>query len=82
MRACLGGVKKVRSDKRGKSVQRIDGCRDDAWTMDNKKKRERREKETERREEEEEEEKTAREEIWRSKGMFIYTDAYIPTRSE
>jgi hypothetical protein len=29
-------------------VQRIDGCRDDAWTMDNKKKRKRKEKPEER----------------------------------
>ena len=28
-----------------KDAQRIDGCRDDAWTMDNKKKKKRKEKE-------------------------------------
>lgn len=49
--------------------------------MDNKKKRKRKEK-TERGEEEEEEERTAREAIWRTKGKFIYTEPYIPTRKQ
>ena len=56
---------------------RIDGCRDDAWTRDNKKKRKRKEKEEEEREEEEEEEEeegTAREEIGWAKGKVIYTE--------
>ena len=62
----------------GRGVQRIDGCRDDAWTMDNKKKRKKRKRERRRgREVVEEEERTAREAIWRSQGKFIYTEAYI-----
>jgi hypothetical protein len=39
MRACLKGVNKGESDNGEKNIQRIDGCRDDAWTMDNKKKK-------------------------------------------
>ena len=73
----------MKVDNRGKSVQRINGCRDDAWTMDNKKKKKEKKRRRERgREEEEEEERTAREAIGRSKGKFIYTEAYIPTRNE
>ena len=50
--------------------------------MDNKKKRKRKEKTERGEEEEEEEERTAREAIWRTKGKFIYTEPYIPTRKQ
>jgi len=66
---------KAGGDNRGRSVQRIDGCRDDAWTMDNKKKRKRKEKRRREREEEEvEEEGTAKEEIGGPR-----TSLYIPS---
>ena len=32
------------TEQRAERVQGIDGCRDDAWTMDNKKKKEKKEK--------------------------------------
>ena len=44
MRACLKSVKRGKQDNGEKSVQRIDGCRDDAWTLDNKKKKEKKKK--------------------------------------
>ena len=63
-------------DNRGKSVQRIGGCRDDAWTMDNKKKRKRKRKGRRGgREEEKEEEGPLEKRLGGPRGSL-----YIPSR--